>query len=97
MTFEEYQKAALATAKYDHLHYDLQLSYLALQNASEAGETAAEIAKPLRKQQPYNDENIKAELGDQLWYIVNIAALRGIPLQDILKYNIDKLQKRHGS
>lgn len=96
MTFEEYQKAALATAKYDHLPYEHQLSYLTMQLTSEAGEVAAEIAKPLRKGTLINQENVQDELGDVLWYVVNIAALRDIPLQDILKYNIDKLQKRHG-
>lgn len=97
MTFEEYQKAALGTAKYDHLPYDLQLAYLSLQLCSEAGEVAAEFAKPWRKGQYHDDENIKAELGDVLWYVVNIAARRDIPLQDILTYNIDKLTKRYNN
>lgn len=96
MTFEEYQKAALSTEKYSHLPYDLQVAYLSLQLCSEAGEVAAEFAKPWRKGELFDQENIKAELGDVLWYVVNIAALRDIPLQDILTYNIDKLQKRHG-
>lgn len=95
MTFEEYQKAALATEKYAHLPYDLQIAYLSLQLCSEAGEVAAEFAKPWRKETQFNDENIKAELGDVLWYVVNIAARRGISLQDILTHNIDKLQKRY--
>lgn len=95
MTFEEYQKQAIATEKYTHLPYDLQIAYLSLQLCSEAGEVAAEFAKPWRKGVLFDDEKVKAELGDVLWYVVNIAARRGIPLQDILTYNIDKLQKRY--
>lgn len=97
MTLNEYQKAALQTAKYDHLPYDLQIAYLALQLSSEAGEVAAEFAKPWRKGTYFNEENIKGELGDVLWYVVNLAARLKIPLDDILTHNIDKLTKRYAS
>lgn len=95
MTFEEYQKAALNTAKYDHLAYDMQMAYLVAQLCSEAGEVAAEFAKPWRKGTIPDNTKIEEELGDVLWYVANIAARRGILLQDIMRGNIEKLTKRY--
>lgn len=69
-------------------------SYLPLQLASEAGEVAAEFAKPQRKGTEYDPEKIKHELGDVLWYVANIANRFEITLGEIMEANIEKLQNR---
>ena len=73
----------------------------------EAGETADKFKKIIRDQSsqitPENKEEIKKELGDVLWYLASIARYLEIPLDDIAKANITKLDSRlqrnklHGS
>lgn len=91
MTFDEYQTKAVNLAIFPEGVWD---SYLPLQLASEAGEVAAEFAKPQRKGEPYNYHNIALELGDVLWYVVNIAERTGFTLDDIMKMNLSKLEAR---
>lgn len=91
MTFKDYQEAALKLAVYPDDKWD---SYLPLQLASEAGEVAAEFAKPQRKRVDYNYQAIALELGDVLWYAVNIAARTGYSLEAIMQMNLDKLNAR---
>ncbi|MBR2831032.1 nucleoside triphosphate pyrophosphohydrolase family protein [Candidatus Saccharibacteria bacterium] len=73
----------------------------------EAGETADKFKKIIRDQDgqitPENTAEIKKELGDILWYLASIARYLDIPLEDVAKSNIDKLESRlqrnliHGS
>ena len=53
------------------------------------------IKKSIRDEHPIDLEHLKEELGDVLWYVANIASATGIDLNDILKFNIDKLTKRY--
>lgn len=88
---EIYQESAVSLAVYPPDKWD---SYLPLQLASEAGEVAAEFAKPQRKGTEYDGEKIAYELGDVLWYVANIADRFGYTLDEIMDMNIDKLLKR---
>jgi NTP pyrophosphatase (non-canonical NTP hydrolase) len=99
MKLDEYVKEATSLAKYKHLPINLQLAYLLLQLNSEAGEVAAEFAKPWRKrgeEAVFDDDAIKLELGDVMWYVINIADLCHFAVEDILQMNIDKLKGRYG-
>lgn len=40
-------------------------------------------------------EKLAKELGDIAWYLAETAYALGIPLEDILQANIDKLKKRY--
>ena len=40
---------------------------------------------------------LKDELGDVLWYISACADELDLTLNEIAEYNVDKLNKRHGS
>lgn len=64
----------------------------------EAGETADKVKKVLRdKDGVINEEDkleITKELGDVLWYVASIARYLGVPLEQVAKLNIEKLEGR---
>jgi NTP pyrophosphatase (non-canonical NTP hydrolase) len=41
-----------------------------------------------------NQEKIKAELGDVLWYLAAVAKEYNLKLSDVAQYNMDKLKDR---
>ena len=45
----------------------------------------------------FDAEKITDELGDILYYLVRIADLYQIPLEEIMEYNIRKLEERYDS
>ena len=59
---------------------------------------AAEIADVYKKNIAYGKDldlvNVKEEIGDLMWYIVNLCTLNGWNLEDIMQTNIDKLKAR---
>lgn len=64
----------------------------------ESGEVAEKFQKVIRDQRgEITDEfkqTIKKELGDVLWYMNAIAKQLDIPLEDIAKANLDKIESR---
>ena len=64
----------------------------------EAGEASDKIKKILRdKGGDFTDEDryeIAKELGDVMWYIANLALYLDIPLSEVVKMNISKLESR---
>lgn len=96
MTFEEYQKRALQTARYPDIGNNFVYPTLGL--AGEAGEVAEKIKKVIRDHGGIVDElkkqEIAKELGDVLWYVSQIATELGIPLEDVASGNIMKLLSR---
>lgn len=95
MEFDDYQRAARATAVYARRH---DVIYPALGLASEAGEVAGKIKKVLRDRggdfagSPTGP--IRDELGDVLWYLAVLAADLGLSLDEIARENLDKLRSR---
>lgn len=104
MTFDEYQKAATATAIYPA---DLPLIYPALGLAGEAGEVIEHIKKCVRDNDRQLTDDRRAalakELGDVLWYLACIARDADLTLADIARLNLEKIADRrargtvHGS
>lgn len=98
MNFEEYQSAACKTAHYPRRLSNLEYPTLGL--AGEAGEVANVVKKIQRDHGGVmNDEirtKLKDELGDVLWYISACADELDLTLTEIAKYNVEKLNKRHG-
>ena len=95
MTFEEYQKMALLTAK----DTAKNLPYAALGLSSEAGEVAGKIKKWIRD---YNSDPAKldksalvSEMGDALWYIAILAHLLDVKFEVVAQKNVNKLADRH--
>ena len=99
-----YQKVALTTAIYPR---EQAIIYPTLGLTGEAGEVANKVKKIIRDGSESKDEKrvseIKAEIGDCLWYIAVLANDFDIKLSDIASANIEKLANRktkgtiHGS
>ena len=98
MNFEQYQSAASRTALYPRRLSNLEYPTLGL--AGEAGEVA-NIVKKIQRDHGgvLNDEiraKLKDELGDVLWYISACADELDMTLEEIAKFNVQKLAARHG-
>jgi NTP pyrophosphatase (non-canonical NTP hydrolase) len=95
MTFDDYQKAAVATAIYPD---DLKLIYPAIGLAGETGEVMEHIKKTIRDNNRQLTEDrrhaLAKELGDVLWYMANLAEDAGLSLADIARQNIEKVNSR---
>jgi len=96
MDFNDYQTKSRMTAKYPAIGHPVIYPTLGLVN--EAGEVAGKIKKVFRdKDGEINAETIsalKAELGDVLWYLAQVATELDLTLDDIAEYNIAKLMDR---
>ena len=96
MNFNDYQTKSRQTAKYPAIGHPVIYPTLGLVN--EAGEVAGKIKKVFRdKEGEINAETrdaLKAELGDVLWYIAQVATELDLTLDEIAEYNIAKLMDR---
>ncbi len=96
MNFNDYQQKARKTAQYPAIGHPVVYPTLGLTN--EAGEFAGKIKKVFRdKEGEINAETksaLKAELGDVLWYLAQVATELGLTLDEIAEYNLDKLYSR---
>jgi len=96
MNFTEYQQKAKATAKYPVIGHGVIYPTLGLTN--EAGEVAGKIKKVFRdKDGVISDETrdaLKAELGDVLWYLAQVATELNLSLDEVAEHNIAKLLDR---
>jgi NTP pyrophosphatase (non-canonical NTP hydrolase) len=98
MYMNDYQTAARRTAMGNSLdHFVMGLT-------EEAGEVAGVMKRFHRGDDKYlgldadisnlAKDKLKAEIGDVLWYIAMIADELEITLEEVAKYNIDKLADR---
>ena len=96
MEFNDYQAKSRKTAKYSAIGHPVIYPTLGLVN--EAGEVAGKIKKVFRdKDGQINSETrdaLKAELGDVLWYLAQVATELDLTLDEIAEYNIAKLMDR---
>ncbi len=96
MNFNDYQEKSRKTAKYPAIGHSVIYPTLGLVN--EAGEVAGKVKKVFRdKNGEINGETksaLRAELGDVLWYLAQVATELGLTLDEIAEYNIDKLYSR---
>ncbi len=96
MNFNDYQTKSRNTAKYPIIGHPIIYPMLGLVN--EAGEVAGKIKKVFRDKEGQISEEtrdaLKAELGDVLWYISQVASELNLSLDEIAEYNIAKLYDR---
>ena len=96
MNFNDYQTKSRATAKYPVIGHGVIYPTLGLVN--EAGEVAGKIKKIFRDKAGLigeaEKEALKAELGDVLWYISQVATELDLSLDEIAESNIAKLLDR---
>lgn len=88
--FNMYQERAwnyaLPNAKDDY--------YLLTGIQGEVGELSSLFAKAYRDEVDLDEDNVKKELGDILWFVAGMASYYGWSLDDIAERNIAKLESR---
>jgi len=96
MTFDEYQKLTGKTAIYPDIGKGFVYPTLGL--VGEAGEVAEKVKKIFRDQggivTDEKKEEIKKELGDVLWYLSQVSHEFGLSLDEVARFNIEKLNSR---
>lgn len=96
MDFSDYQAKSRKTAKYPAIGHPVIYPILGLVN--EAGEVAGKIKKVFRDKDGQISEEtrqaLKAELGDVLWYIAQVATELDLSLDEVAEHNIAKLYDR---
>ena len=96
MNFNDYQTKSHNTAKYPIIGHGVIYPTLGLVN--EAGEVAGKIKKVFRDKygqiSAETRDALKAELGDVLWYMAQVATELDLTLDEIAEYNIAKLYDR---
>ena len=96
MNFSDYQTKSRATAKYPVIGHAVIYPTLGLTN--EAGEVSGKIKKVFRDKDGRISEEtrqaLKAELGDVLWYLAQIATELDLSLEEIAEHNLEKLLDR---
>jgi NTP pyrophosphatase (non-canonical NTP hydrolase) len=96
MDFISYQQKARLTARYPVIGH--AVIYPALGLTNEAGEVAGKIKKIFRDKSgvigPAEREALRAELGDVLWYVSQVATELDLSLDEIAQQNIAKLVDR---
>ncbi len=101
MNCNDYQSQADLLARYDKVKkakIPLWL-FLAIGIAGEAGEILEKLKKHIRKHgaspiPPDLKEQLKAEMGDVLWYLAELASALDLSLTEVAKTNIKKLNSR---
>ena len=93
MTGAEYQKLAMRTAS------DLDTCGLILNGVmglnGEAGECIDIVKKHLFQGHDLDKEKLIDELSDVLWYAAITSEGLGVTLDDVMRHNVEKLQKRY--
>ena len=88
MNFDTYEKLADET---DLVH---PLNYYFLGLVEESGEVAGLRKRFLRDEGNIDNEKLKKELGDVLWYVAMIGKRYNISMDDVAVTNIQKLTDR---
>lgn len=90
MKIELYQKKSLRTMKVD----DTTTQHCCLGISGEAGEVIDLVKKSIYYNKELDLIKVTEELGDLMFYIVNLASSLGISMHDVLIQNVEKLEKR---
>lgn len=96
-TLSEYQSEAEETAIFpDELPDFIEVGqvYTVLGQAGESGEIDEKLKKAIREKDPEYIEEMRAEVGDVLWYLSQVCEEFGWNLGDVAQDNLDKLQDR---
>lgn len=94
MDLTDYESICATTKRLDDLDNDEVKSYLAIGLAGEVGE----VLNLLKKKQYYsdyqlNEDLLKDEFGDCLYYLTNLITDSGSSLEEIMHINAKKVQE----
>jgi len=62
---------------------------------TESGEMLDQFKRHIYYGKPLDVVNVKEELGDVMWYLMNLCRLMNLDLEEIMQMNIDKLKARY--
>lgn len=94
-----------AVTDHDDLGYEVmsercgkqsRLVHYLLGIGTEAGELQDQLKKHLAYGKPFDEVNIKEELGDLMWYVARTCDTLGLTLEEVMEVNINKLKARYG-
>lgn len=94
MDVNEYQKLALKTLNPSLSKKDILINGV-MGLCGESGEAIDIVKKHLAQGHDLNKEHLIEELGDIAWYLAETSYALDISLEEVLKLNIEKLQKRY--
>ena len=94
MTINEYQALAMTTLNPELSKKDVLINGV-MGLCGEAGEAIDLVKKHLHQGHALDREKLAKELGDIAWYLAETAYALDIPLEDILRGNLEKLAKRY--
>ena len=94
MTVNEYQQRAMATLNPRLTEKDVLINSV-MGLCGESGEAIDIVKKWLAQGHPLDREHLARELGDVAWYLAEAATALGMPLEDILRANLEKLERRY--
>lgn len=92
VSFNTYQVKAKSFAVYPP---EMGMAYCITGLCAECGEVADKVAKYYRGDGNLDEEGLKKELGDVLWFIAELSTHLGFKLSDVAHANIQKLSDRH--
>lgn len=94
MSPNSYQTLAMRTCR--HVPGSQQaIVEAALGLAGESGEAVDIVKKSVFGGHPLDKEKLILELGDILWYVAEMAHGLKVPLEEIMRQNIKKLEQRY--
>ena len=94
LTANEYQRLAMKTLNPDLNKKDVLINGV-MGLCGESGEAIDIVKKWLAQGHELDKEKLAKELGDIAWYLAETAYALEIPLEKILRANIEKLKKRY--
>ena len=94
MNINEYQELALKTLNKNLSPRDTLLSGV-MGLCGEAGEAIDIVKKHIAQGHDLDKEHLIGELGDVAWYLAITSYALDVNLEDVLKRNIEKLQRRY--
>lgn len=94
MTINEYQQRAMATLNPKLTERDVLINSV-MGLCGESGEAIDIVKKWLAQGHSLDREHLAGELGDVAWYLAEAATALGMPLEDILRANLEKLERRY--
>ena len=93
MNIRDYQTLSVRTMNKE-LTKEQQISNMVFGANGELGEVTDILKKYLYQGPRLNKQHLAEEIGDTLFYIVNLCTLFNLDIEDILQGNVDKLRKR---
>ena len=94
MTINDYQTLAMRTLNPALSKKDVLINGV-MGLCGEAGEAIDIVKKHLAQGHDLDREALIKELGDVAWYLAETAYALDVPLEEILRINIEKLKKRY--